>query len=163
MLAFAAQHPEADLIYGDTDFVDTAGKLLRHKREHAFYFNILLYYGCYIQSTATFIRRRVIAAGHLLNPDFRVCMDFEYYVRLSRLGYRFAHLPMPLAAFRWHATNTSILQGERRHEERLRVQREHLTLTGKTRFQSRRLLALLFQVHRFLRMPLKLAAWWHAR
>lgn len=163
MLAFAAQHPEADVIYGDTDFVDVTGKLLRHKREHGFYFNILLYYGCYIQSTATFIRRRVIEAGHLLNVDYRVCMDFEYYVRLSRLGYRFAHLPAPLAAFRWHATNTSAVQSQRRHEERLRVQREHLSLIGKTHLPSERLLALLFHAHRLLRLPLKFAAWWRAR
>ncbi len=163
MLTFAAQHSEVDVIYGDTDFVDVAGKLLRHKREHGFFFNILLYYGCYIQSTATFLRRRVITAGHLLNPEYRVCMDFEYYVRLSRLGYRFAHLPAPLAAFRWHATNTSTVQSPRRREERLRVQREHLSLAGKTHLQSERTLALLFHAHRLLRLPLKLAARWHAR
>jgi glycosyltransferase involved in cell wall biosynthesis len=163
MLAFAAHHPEADVIYGDTDFVDAAGKLLRHKREHAFYFNMLLYYGCYIQSTATFLRRRVIEAGQLLNIDYRVCMDFEYYVRLSRLGYRFAHLPAPLAAFRWHATNTSTVQSQRRHEERLRVQREHLSLTGKTHLQSGWMLDTLFRVHQLFRGPLKLAARWHAR
>lgn len=163
LAAFAGQHPEADVIYGDTDFVDATGKLLRHKREHAFYFNILLYYGCYIQSTATFIRRRVLEAGHLLNIDYRVCMDFEYYVRLSRLGYRFAHLPVSLAAFRWHATNTSAVQSQRRREERLRVQRDYLALTGHPHLQSERMLDLLFRAHQLLRVPLKLAARWHAR
>jgi len=163
MQAFAARHPEVDLIYGDTDFVDATGKLLRHKREHAFYFNMLLYYGCYIQSTSTFLRRRVIEAGHLLNLDYRVCMDFEYYVRLSRLGYRFAHLPELLAAFRWHDANTSAVQSQRRREERLRVQMDYLSLTGKTQLQSERMLALLFRAHQLLRVPLKLAARWRAR
>ncbi len=163
MLAFAGRHPEADVIYGDTDFVDATGKLLRHKREHAFYFNILLYYGCYIQSTATFIRRRVLEAGHFLNIDYRVCMDFDYYVRLSRLGYRFAHLPVSLAAFRWHATNTSTVQSQRRREERLRVQRDYLSLTGHPHLQSEWVLDLLCRAHQLLRVPLKLAAHWNAR
>jgi glycosyltransferase involved in cell wall biosynthesis len=160
LAAFAGQHPEADLIYGNTDFVDATGKLLRHKREHAFYFNILLYY---IQSTATFIRRRVLEAGHFLNVDYRVCMDFEYYVRLSRLGYCFAHLPVSLAAFRWHATNTSTVQSQRRREERLRVQRDYLSLTGHTHLQSEWMLDLLCRAHQLLRVPLKLAAHWNAR
>lgn len=155
---FAAQYPRADVIYGDVEFVNAEKRLLRRKREHRFDFNVLLFYGCYIQSTATFIRRRVIEAGHLLDVECRVCMDFEYYVRLARLGYQFAHLPEPLAAFRWHAANTSAVQLERRRAERLRVQQEHLRLSGRPAFlQHPRVLAALYRVYQLKRVWLRLA------
>lgn len=145
---FAQQHPEADFIYGDVHFVDGGKNLIRVKREHRFDFNVLLYYGCYIQSTATFLRRKIIEAGHLLDVDYRVVMDFEYYIRLARLGYRIQYAPGALAAFRWHETNTSAVQHERRYQERLRVQRGHLQLTGNTSVPSERKLRALFQLYR---------------
>jgi glycosyltransferase involved in cell wall biosynthesis len=156
---FAEQHPEADVIYGDVEFVNGAKELIRHRREHRFDFNVLLFYGCYIQSTATFIRRRVIEAGHLLDVDYRVCMDFEYYVRLARLGFKFAHLPEPLAAFRWHETNTSSTQLARRREERLRVQRQHLELTHRARLlQNSRVLDVLYRLYQMKRVLLRRCA-----
>jgi hypothetical protein len=155
---FAAQHPEADVIYGDVQFVNAAKQLLRYRREHRFDFNVLLFYGCYIQSTATFIRRRVIESGHLLDVDYRVCMDFEYYVRLARLEYQFAHLAVPLAAFRWHETNTSAVQLERRRAERLRVQQEQLRLSGRPiLLQHPRVLAALYRVYQLKRVALRLS------
>src|SRR5258708_9191550 len=123
---FAEKHPEADVIYGDSVFVNENKKIIRRKHEHRFDFNVLLYYGCYIQSTAAFLRREIIQAGHRLNIDYLICMYFEYYVRLSRLGYRFVYRPEPLAAFRWHGAHASAVQAQRRRSERLRVQREHL-------------------------------------
>ena len=56
--------------------VDGARKLIRVKREHEFDFNVLLFYGCYIQSTATFLRRKIDQAGHLLDVDYRVTHGF---------------------------------------------------------------------------------------
>jgi glycosyltransferase involved in cell wall biosynthesis len=146
--AFAARHHEADFIYGDTHFVDGNKRLLRVKREHPFDLNVLLYYGCYIQSTATFLRRKIIAAGQLLDVDYRVCMDFEYYLRLARLGYRIEYLPEPLAAFRWHETNTSAVQHQRRYEERLRAQRQHLAKAGRNPAISPGTLRLFHYFHR---------------
>jgi glycosyltransferase involved in cell wall biosynthesis len=145
---FAAKNPAADVIYGDVDFVDGGRQLIRHKREHGFDFNVLLFYGCYIQSTATFLRSKIIQAGHLLDVDYRVVMDFEYYVRLARLGYRIQYAPGALAAFRWHETNTSAVQHQRRYEERLRVQRQHLQLTGNKAVQPEKILRLLYYAYK---------------
>lgn len=145
---FAEKNPTADFIYGDVYFVDATKKLLRVKREHRFDFNVLLFYGCYIQSTATFLRQKIIKAGHLLDVDYRVVMDFEYYVRLARLGYNIQYVPGALAAFRWHETNTSAVQHERRYQERLRVQRGHLQRTGRRIVQSERVLRLLYYLYK---------------
>ena len=120
--AYLEHHPEIDVVFGDCHFVDTEGQLVKNKKEFYFSWLMLLYYGCYIPSCATFIRRRVIDAGHLLDESFRVTMDFEYYVRLASLGYRFQHLPAFLVSFTWHETNISTTQVTRRLLENRMVQ-----------------------------------------
>ncbi len=107
---FAEAHPEADVIYGYSYFVDESKRILREKCEHKFDFLSLLFVGCYIQSTATFIKRDIIQAGHLLDVEYRAAMDYEYYVRLTLKGYKFIYLPEPLACFRWHGDNLSLRQ-----------------------------------------------------
>jgi hypothetical protein len=122
---------------------------------------VLVFYGCYIQSTATFLRRDILTAGHLLDADYRVCMDYEYYVRLGRLGYQFGHVPAALAAFRWHETNTSARQVERRIAERWRVEREHFRLTGRRYFSNLRVMQLLMHTYRLRRGLLLWQANWY--
>lgn len=119
---FFTQNSQIDVVFGDCDFVDARGTIVKRKKEFGFNRKMLLYYGCYIPSCATFIRRRVIESGYLLDESFRVCMDFEYYARLSTYGYNFAHIPMTLAKFTWHDTNISSVLVDRRREERHRVQ-----------------------------------------
>ena len=119
----AEKHPDADVIYGDCVFVDSAGKIVRSKVEHDFDPAILMYFGCYIPSTSTFIRRRVIDSGLLLNCDYRVCMDFEYFARLAHAGGKFHYVPRFIAAFRWHGCNVSLKQVDKRAQERRQVQR----------------------------------------
>ena len=147
-IAQAAQrHPEADVFYGDCVFVDVAGKLVRSKVEHAFDRDVLLYFGCYIPSTSTFIRRRVIDDGLLLDCDYRVCMDFEYFARLAHAGLKFCYVPRFIAAFRWHGNNVSLQQHERRAVERHRVQRRY----GAHDY-SPAMLELLARLHRGKRL-----------
>jgi glycosyltransferase involved in cell wall biosynthesis len=119
----AHEHPGADVIHGDCIFVDTDGRIVRSKVEHDFDPQVLLYFGCYIPSTSTFFRRRLIERGLLLDCDYRVAMDFEYFVRLARLGCRFHYVPQFIAAFRWHEDNVSLHNVQRRTQERRQVQR----------------------------------------
>jgi len=120
-----ADHPEFDVIYGEAMFVDKAENQIRIKRDHAFDYKILLYYGCYIASTATSFRRRIFDDGVFLDPSYKVTMDYEYFVRLASMGYRFGFVPAPLAAFRWHDSNISSRFATRRRYERLTVQRQY--------------------------------------
>ncbi len=147
----AVEHPEADVIYCDCVFVDGEGKLVRSKVEHDFDSDILMYFGCYIPSTATFFRRRVIESGLLLDCEYRVCMDFEYFARLAHAGCRFHYVPRFVAAFRWHENNISLSQAARRAEERRQVQlRFGLGQHSDSTFR------LLADVHRAKRVMRKL-------
>jgi glycosyltransferase involved in cell wall biosynthesis len=143
----AQEHPEADVIYGDCVFVDGEGRIVRSKVEHEFDRAILMYFGCYVPSTSTFFRRRVINSGRLLDCNYRVCMDFEYFARLAHEGFTFHYVPQFIAAFRWHGNNVSLNRIDRRAEERLLVQRRF----GTTPY-SISTLKLLARVHRIKRV-----------
>lgn len=147
----AEQHPEADVFYGDCVFVDQEGRIVRSKVEHDFDRQILMYFGCYIPSTSTFFRRRVVEK-HLLDCDFRVAMDFEYFARLAAEGCRFHYVRQFIAAFRWHNDNISLKHAERRLRERTMVQ---LRYGG---VHTHRELELLRQWNRAKRLARKLAS-----
>lgn len=127
---FAESRANADVIYGDCDYVDEAGAFIRRKSEFPFSFWMLLLYGCYIPSTSTFLRRHIISAGHLPDPDYKVVMDYEYYLRLSDAGFRFAYFRKSLASFRWHGSNVSTTLLVRRNEERYATQRRFMKARG---------------------------------
>jgi glycosyltransferase involved in cell wall biosynthesis len=97
------EHASADLIYGDYTLIDAAGRYLQIRREIEFNLFILLYHKVlYIPSTATFFRRSILDDGVLLDDAFQYAMDYEFFMRLAHLGYRFQHIPDLLADFRWH-------------------------------------------------------------
>jgi glycosyltransferase involved in cell wall biosynthesis len=127
---FALQHTQAEVIYGDCRFVDEAGRKIRDKKEGGFKLMMLVLYGCYIPSTATFFHRSLIGRGLFLDTRYRNCMDLEYFVRLAGAGVRFEHLPEVLAAFRFHDSNISFKFAQRRKQEKLEIQRKFLGERG---------------------------------
>lgn len=128
--AHIREHPEADVIHGDCVFVNEDKSVIRRKYDHPVDEATLLFVGCFIPSTSTFFKRQIIDAGHLLDISYKVCMDWEYYLRLIRAGYAFSYLPDALAGFRWHGTNTSLVHLQRGYDEAEKLQREHITASA---------------------------------
>ncbi len=127
---FLARHPDADVVYGECVFVAEDGGMIEWKKQHRFSYVVLVLCGCYIPSTSCFYRRKVFEDGMWLDDSFKVCMDFDFYVRLADAGYRFEFIPRALADFRWHADNVSTVHSARRTEERHKVQRAWLAKRG---------------------------------
>lgn len=123
---FIKSNPDASVVHGDCLFVREDRTVIRRKYDHPVDEKTLLFVGCFIPSTSTFFKRRIIDEGHLLNISYKVCMDWEYYMRLIRRGFRFAYLPEALAGFRWHGANTSLVHLKRGNDEARKLQREHL-------------------------------------
>jgi glycosyltransferase involved in cell wall biosynthesis len=119
-------HPEADIVHGDCIYVKEDKTPIRRKLDTPVDEWDLLFVGCCIPSTSTFYRRGIIDAGHLLDLRFRNCMDWEYYLRLIRLGYQYSYLPEALAGFRWHDESTTRKNWQRMIDEGLLCQREHI-------------------------------------
>jgi glycosyltransferase involved in cell wall biosynthesis len=106
---FAAGRPDADLIYGGWNFINEDGSFCRRMTLFPYIQAMMIYMGCYIGSTATFIRRStVIDEGFFLNENFKYVMDGEYYARLGAVGKRLVYFPKVLADFRLHGENLSM-------------------------------------------------------
>ena len=123
-------HPDADVVHGDCIYVKEDKTPIRRKLDTPVDEWDLLFVGCCIPSTSTFYRRRVVDEGHLLDVDYRNCMDWEHYLRLMRAKYRFSYLPEALAGFRWYEDSTTQKHWQRMIDEGLRCQREHIKERG---------------------------------
>ena len=146
-------NPDVDVIYGDTMFVDEKGNCKRIKKEHDFDFKILLYYGCYIQSTSTFFRRRIFEEGNKLNESFRVVMDYEYFLRIYDRGYKFKYLPEVLSTFRWHGDNVSIKNKEIGLREKLNMRKKYSNIN----FSNDMSYKIYFEIMRYVCTARRLA------
>lgn len=133
---FAESDPAADVIYGAFDFVDAAGKFERRMGLFPFRKWMLAHLGCYIGSTACFLRRgTIIDEGFLLDLEFRICMDGELYARLGAASKRFRYLPSVLADFRRHGGNLSLKNFELSGIHRiLQIQRQYAEARSIRRF-----------------------------
>ncbi len=164
VVSFIASHPDADVVHGDCVFVNEDKSVIRRKYDHAVDEDMLLFVGCYIPSTSTFFKRGIIESGHLLDIEYRVCMDWEYYLRLMREDYKFAYIPEAIAGFRWHGSNTSLVHTRRRLDEALKLQREHLSLREMPRWLANgailKVMRKIYQLRRVARRK-KLHGRWH--
>lgn len=149
---FISNNPLADVVHGDCVYITEEGHRIRRKLDTSVDEFDLLYIGCIIPSTSTFYRRKIIDSGVILSLNYKNCMDWEYYLRLIRLGYKFFYIPAALAAFRWHADSTTQIHWERMKQEGLMAQREHLAIRNYPHFLSTRLslafLRKIFQCRR---------------
>lgn len=134
---FFKNNPLVDVVFGDCDYVDSSGRVTGRRREFCFSKNMLIYYGCYIPSCATFVKKRVIDEGNYLNPDYKVNMDGEWYVRLAALGYKFKHIHLLVSSFLWHESNISSNFIERRDYERALIQDKYGFLFGPSWFRRK--------------------------
>jgi glycosyltransferase involved in cell wall biosynthesis len=137
MLTFLKKS-HADLVYGDYDFIDDNGGLIRTMTVPGWSAFVHVHHCCYIPSTAAFYRNAtVIGEGQRLREDFRYVMDGEFYARLDSIGKKFAHAPIQIAEFRMHGGNASqrhlkeirdmdaVLAAERQHVESRAIRRAY--------------------------------------
>jgi glycosyltransferase involved in cell wall biosynthesis len=130
VLAFARKNPSADIIHGDTVFVDENGGNPRRKLDHANDSFVSVFGGSWMLSTSTFVHRHLIESGLRLDESYRVAMDYELFLRAGREGARFCYFPEAVAEFRWHRGNLSVVQDAKRKEENKRLLREHARARG---------------------------------
>lgn len=124
--AYVGSHPEADVVHGDCVFINEDKTPIRRKYDTPVDEWDFLFVGCCIPSTATWYKRGIIDAGHLLDVGYKNCMDWEYYLRLTGAGYRFGYISAPLACFRWYEDSTTQKNWQRMIDEGLRAQRAHI-------------------------------------
>lgn len=94
------ENPECDVIYGDfveTDangIIDMVYRVPEYDRE-------LLRYGNYIPQPGVFFKKKVTNDNDL-DTNLVFVLDYEYWLRLSKNGYKFHHLDEIIAGYRIH-------------------------------------------------------------
>ncbi|HEX3067237.1 MAG TPA: glycosyltransferase family 2 protein [Thermoanaerobaculia bacterium] len=103
--AFEAD-PSVDVVYGEGDLIDcNDGFIDRYPTEAWSPERLELI--CFLCQPAVFFRRRVLERFGPFDGSLNYCMDYEYWLRLAARGAHFAHIPVKLAASRFHpATKT---------------------------------------------------------
>ena len=141
------KRPAHDVIYGDYRFVDVNGKLIRVRKELPFDMFMLKYlHVLYIPTTACFFRRRIFDEGNLLEISYHYAMDYEFFLRLALRGYKFEHIPLVLADFRWHADCKSRKETLEPKKEMERALLSHDKFLCRLRDPMRKLVRSLFMV-----------------
>jgi glycosyltransferase involved in cell wall biosynthesis len=98
---FFQRNPEAEIVYGDSTWIDAAGKHVRPKKEHSFSRFIWLHDHNFIPQPSTFWRRRLYDRVGGLDPSYRVAMDGDLWLRFSDVT-RLHHVRRMWSRMRWY-------------------------------------------------------------
>jgi glycosyltransferase involved in cell wall biosynthesis len=97
--AFFGHHPDANVVYGDSIWIDRNGSPIRPKHEHAFNRFIWTYDHNYIPQPSTFWRRTLYEHVGGLDPAFNLAMDADLWMRFAAVS-RLHHIPIVLSRIR---------------------------------------------------------------
>jgi glycosyltransferase involved in cell wall biosynthesis len=106
--AFFQTHPQIAAVYGDCDYVDADGQLIRPYPTRPYNYVALVQSASnFIPQPAAFIRRSVMETLGGLDESLHCVMDFDYWLRLGA-QFEMAYLPERLATLRLHASAKSL-------------------------------------------------------
>ncbi|MEK0450542.1 MAG: hypothetical protein RL088_2810 [Verrucomicrobiota bacterium] len=117
-----SKSPKIDVLYGDAVLLRADGTPWRRKCSFNFSELMLKYYGCFLLTCTTFMRRRFVDEGLLLDEKLHYHMDHEFFLRLNQAGLRFRRMKRFLGCFCVHEeskTSNPANFGKRMTERRL--------------------------------------------
>lgn len=117
---FFLQHPGAQVVYGDTSYIDRTGKVIKIKRPMGFCRWILLYEGNYIPQPSTFWRRELYEKVGGLDERFDFAMDEDLLQRFSEVT-KIWHVGRLWSRFRIYPGAKSCNLGLEIYEEQVRI------------------------------------------
>jgi glycosyltransferase involved in cell wall biosynthesis len=79
-------HPETDAVFGDTRWIDRAGRLLREQREIPFNRFLWLHTYNYVHGMSMFWRRALYERVGGLDASFDLAMDADLWIRFADVG-----------------------------------------------------------------------------
>ena len=102
-----AKNPDIDVVYGRADHIDLHDRPFEPYPTEPWDFERLKEI-CIICQPALFFRRRVTEKYGLLDETLNYCMDYEYWLRLGKVGVGFAYLEEKLAGSRLYPDNKTL-------------------------------------------------------
>lgn len=98
----------ADVVYGDTVFVDVCGRFLRLVATHRPSGLVTRFYGIPLDTSSMLVRRSVLRDIGF-STQLKVIMDWNLLLELDRAGASLAHIQTPVGAFRVHDDQVTAL------------------------------------------------------
>ena len=111
-----AAHPEVDVVYGDSVFVDQEGTFLRYFHEIDERIASILQ-SCCISQPSCFIRRSALNKIGRLDAKLHYIMDWDLWIRLYKVGAKFFYLRKPLSVVRMYSETKTASGSKRRYAE----------------------------------------------
>lgn len=135
-----SENPEADLIYGEVEWIDADGNTLGgHAGQISNFEEVLNIYDVWwgkrqwVQPEV-FFRRSLMERVGLFDSNYDLVFDYEYWVRCFRAGARVHRIPSKLVQFRFHPDQKSTQSEKAAREIREIVSRE---LNSEVKLSSR--------------------------
>ena len=100
-------NPSLDAIYGNFMFVNKKNEVTK-KMTVQKPSKIMSKFICFIPSTTFFFKRKVVDRNIIIDKNFQLNMDKEFYANLLYRNYKIEKIDKFLAKFRWHEGNKSI-------------------------------------------------------
>ena len=123
-------HPEVDVVYGDSVFVDQEGAFLRYFHEIDERISSILQ-SCCISQPSCFIRRSALNKIGKLDTKLHYIMDWDLWIRLYKVGAKFFYLRKPLSVVRMYSETKTASGSKKRYAEINRLLRGHVTFYSR--------------------------------
>jgi glycosyltransferase involved in cell wall biosynthesis len=118
-----AEKTNADVVYGDHDFVDDEGRFLFSLKSAAPH-DLQPLFGASVMGLpqpGTLFKRTLYERLGGFSTDFRLTADADFFLRALQSGARFARLDRSVCAFRMHASQQTRKHATEMQQETLRV------------------------------------------
>jgi glycosyltransferase involved in cell wall biosynthesis len=113
------ENPEAPFVHGDCRYIDSNGNEVRIVKGFNIGQEVLYRYWLYadkymncIQQPSTFFRRALLERVGFLDENIHYCLDYDLWLKLTRLGFPPLYIPQILSEFRLHDQSKTCRQAE---------------------------------------------------
>lgn len=100
VVRFFNENPDAHLVFGDTNMINEAGRLVSRVYAEDFNLEKSITTACCMYTPSVFYKREVVEAVGPLDATINVC-DFDFYLKAGRV-FQFHRIEKVLANFRIH-------------------------------------------------------------
>jgi len=130
VVEYFSQYQNVDMVYGDCNIINADSQLVGLEKKMPFSYKDLLRYsnyggGNYIKQPAAFFRKSIQLQVGLFDEQLHYAMDYDYWLRLGRIG-KIIYIPIALANARKWALAKTINKEIEMRAEAVQVCRRHL-------------------------------------
>jgi glycosyltransferase involved in cell wall biosynthesis len=138
---YFAGHPQIDVVYGDSLWIDANGSPLRKFKEIPFNRFLWMYTYNYLPSMSIFWRRGIYDRVGGVMTTYRLAFDADLWIRFSDAGARFGHVRRPWSRMRFYPEQNG---------RRFREQSDRDDLDMRSRYwKGHKKPAMFFLLHKF--------------